>query len=133
MHATDGTLQQTPAGAPLEHRLRGRRGEREALDRLLASVRAGQSRALVLRGEAGIGKTALLGYLLERASGCRIAGAAGTPSETELAFAGLHQLCAPFLDRIECLPGPQRAALGTALGLRGGDAPDRFAVGLAVL
>ena len=103
------------------------------LDRLLASVRAGQSRALVLRGEAGIGKTALLGYLLERASGCRIARAAGAESEMELAFAGLHQLCAPFLDRIECLPDPQRAALGAAFGLRDGDAPDRFAVGLAVL
>ncbi len=88
---------------------------------------------LVLRGEAGVGKTALLGYLLERASGCRIARAAGVESETELAFAGLHQLFAPFLDRLERLPGPQRHALGTAFSLQGGDAPDRFAVGLAVL
>jgi len=133
MHATDGTDAQTLAGTWLERRLHGRRGEREVLDRLLASVRAGQSRVLVLRGEAGIGKTALLGYLLERASGCRIARAAGVESEMELAFAGLHQLCAPFLDRIECLPDPQRAALGAAFGLRDGDAPDRFAVGLAVL
>jgi len=133
MHATDGTDAHTLAGTWLERRLHGRRGEREVLDRLLAGVRAGQSRVLVLRGEAGIGKTALLGYLLERASGCRIARAAGVESEMELAFAGLHQLCAPFLDRIECLPDPQRAALGTAFGLRDGDAPDRFAVGLAVL
>ena len=133
MHGTDGTGAHTLAGAWPGRRLCGRRGEREVLDRLLAGVRAGQSRVLVLRGEAGIGKTALLGYLLERASGCRIARAAGVESEMELAFAGLHQLCAPFLDRIECLPDPQRAALGTALGLRHGDAPDRFAVGLAVL
>jgi DNA-binding CsgD family transcriptional regulator len=133
MHATDGTDAHTLTGPWLERRLRGRRGECEVLDRLLASVRAGQSRVLVLRGEAGIGKSALLGYLLECASGCRIARAAGAESETELAFAGLHQLCAPFLDRIECLPDPQRAALGTAFGLQGGDAPDRFAVGLAVL
>ena len=114
-------------------RLRGRRSECEALDRLLASVRAGQSQVLVLRGEAGAGKTALLDYLLERASGCRIAQAAGVESEMELAFAGLHQLCAPFLDRLDRLPGPQRDALGTAFSLRDGDTPDRFAVGLAVL
>src|SRR5437879_1104660 len=111
MHATDGTDAHTLAGTWLESRLHGRCGERQVL---------------VLRGEAGIGKTALLGYLLERASGCRIARAAGVESEMELAFDGLHQLCAPFLDRIECLPGPQRAALGTAFGLRDGDAPDRF-------
>ncbi|HET9969586.1 MAG TPA: AAA family ATPase [Streptosporangiaceae bacterium] len=133
MHAIDSTGAYTLGDASFERRLCGRRGEREALDRLLSTVRAGQSRTLVLRGEAGIGKTALLGYLLERASGCRIARAAGAPSETELAFAGLHQLCAPFQDRIEHLPDPQRAALDTALGLRDGDAPDRFAVGLAVL
>ena len=86
--------------------LLGRRSECEALDRLLASVRAGQSRVLVLRGEAGVGKTALLEYLAERASGCRVARAAGVESEMELAFAGLHQLCAPMLDRLERLPGP---------------------------
>jgi DNA-binding CsgD family transcriptional regulator len=133
MHGTDGTSAHTLVSASLERRLYGRRGEREVLDRLLASVRAGQSQALVLRGEPGVGKTALLGYLAERASGCRIARAAGAESETELAFAGLHQLCAPFLDRIDCLPDPQRAALSAALGLRHGDAPDRFAVSLAVL
>ena len=133
MHATDGTDAHTLSGAGLERRLRGRRGEREVLDRLLATVRTGPSQVLVLRGEAGIGKTTLLGYLLERASGCRIARAAGVEPEMELAFAGLHQLCAPFLDRIECLPDPQRAALGSAFSLRDGDAPDRFAVGLAIL
>ena len=100
---------------------------------LVASVRAGPSRALVLRGEAGVGKSALLEYLVRRASGCGIARAAGVESEMELAFAGLHQLCAPFVDRLERLPGPQRDALGTAFGLRDGDAPDRFLVGLAVL
>jgi DNA-binding CsgD family transcriptional regulator len=121
------------AGEAPEHRLRGRRGERETLDRLVTSVRAGNSRALVVRGEAGAGKTALLEYLLERTWGCRVVRAAGVKSEMDLPFAGLHQLCAPFLDRIERLPEPQRDALGTALSLQGGDAPDRFAVGLAVL
>ena len=114
-------------------RLLGRRSECAALDELVASVRAGPSRALVLRGEAGVGKSALLAYLVERASGCGIAQAAGVESEMELAFAGLHQLCAPFVDRLERLPGPQRDALGTAFGLRDGDAPDRFLVGLAAL
>src|SRR5215470_5398717 len=114
-------------------RLLGRRGECVALDQLVASVRAGPSRALVLRGEAGVGKSALLGYLVQHASGCGIARAAGVESEMELAYAGLQQLCAPFLDRLERLPGPQRDALGTAFGLRDGGAPDRFLVGLAVL
>ena len=113
--------------------LRGRRNECEAIERLLEGVRAGRSQVLVVRGEAGVGKTALLDYLVERASECRIARAAGVESEMELAFAGLQQLCAPFLDRLERLPGPQRDALGTAFGLRGGTAPDRFLVGLAVL
>jgi DNA-binding CsgD family transcriptional regulator len=114
-------------------KLRGRRNERETLDRLLASVRAGESRALVVRGEAGMGKTALLKYVIERASGCRVARTAGVESELELAFAGLHQLCGPFLDRLEHLPGPQRDALGIAFGLSSGEPPDRFLVGLAVL
>ena len=113
--------------------LLGRRVECDALDRLLESVRATQSRALVVRGEAGIGKTALLEYLAASASGCRIARAAGVESELELAFAGVHQLCAPMLDRLGRLPGPQREAVATAFGLSGGEAPDRFLVGLAVL
>jgi AAA ATPase domain len=114
-------------------RLLGRRSECEALDQLVASVRAGRSRALVLRGEAGVGKSALLEYLMRRATGSGIAWAAGVESEMELAFAGLQQLCAPFADRFERLPGPQRDALDAAFGLRDGEAPDRFLVGLAVL
>src|ERR1700682_5247430 len=113
--------------------LRGRRTECEALDRLLDAVRAGESRALVVRGEPGVGKTALLEYAVEQASGCRVVRAAGVQSEMELAFAGLHQLCAPMLDRLERLPVPQRDALRTAFGVSPGSAPDRFFVGLAVL
>ncbi|HKF31471.1 MAG TPA: AAA family ATPase [Jatrophihabitantaceae bacterium] len=113
--------------------LRGRRSECNTLDHLLADARTGHSRVLVLRGEAGIGKTALLEYLLGSASGYRTARSAGIESEMELAYAGLHQLCAPFSDRHERLPGPQRAALETAFGLRQGEPPDRFLVGLAVL
>ena len=107
--------------------------ERDVLDRLVAGVRAGQSRVLVLRGEAGIGKTALLAHLSAAAEGCRIARAAGVESEMELAFAGLHALCAPMLGRLGHLPGPQRDALSTAFGLSAGAPPDRFLVGLAVL
>ncbi len=113
--------------------LPGRRRECDVLDQLLDAVRAGESRALVVRGEAGVGKTALLDYLAEHAAGCRVARAAAVPSEMELAYAGVHQLCAPMLDRVERLPGPQREALWTAFGLRSGSAPDRFLVGLAVL
>jgi DNA-binding CsgD family transcriptional regulator/tetratricopeptide (TPR) repeat protein len=120
----------TTASGP---RLLGRRSECAALDELVANVRTGQSGALVLRGEAGVGKTALLEYLMQHASGCTAARAAGTESEMELAYAGLQQLCAPFLDRLARLPGPQRDALGTAFGLRDGDSPDRFLVGLAAL
>src|ERR1700759_230589 len=114
-------------------RLIGRRSECATLDELVAGVRAGLSRALVLRGDAGVGKSALLEYLAERSSGCGIARATGVESEMELAYAGLQQLCAPFLDRLERLPGPQRNALGTAFGLCDGDTPNRFLVGLAVL
>lgn len=113
--------------------LLGRQSECDTLDRLVAGVRAGQSRVLVLRGEAGVGKTALLGYLAASASGCQIARAAGVESEMELPFAGLHALCAPMLGRLRRLPDPQRAALSTAFGLDGGSAPDRFMVGLAML
>jgi hypothetical protein len=114
-------------------RLLGRRSECAALQELVASVRSGPSRALVLRGEAGVGKSALLEYLTQHASGCTVARAAGTESEMELAYAGLQQLCAPFLGHLERLPSPQRDALGTAFGLRAGDAPGRFLVGLAAL
>src|SRR5690349_7962611 len=107
--------------------------ERDALDRLVVGVRGGQSHVLVLRGEAGIGKTALLGYLAAAAQGCRIARAAGVESEMELAFAGLHALCAPMFGRLGHLPVPQRDALKTAFGMSAGPPPDRFLVGLAVL
>jgi DNA-binding CsgD family transcriptional regulator len=110
-----------------------RRTERSAIDALIASARGGAGSALVLRGEPGIGKTVLLDYAVESASGFRIARAGGVESEMELAFAALHQLCAPMLDRLVRLPGPQRDALGVAFGLRAGEAPDRFLVGLAVL
>src|ERR1700726_4639683 len=110
-----------------------RHTERSALDSLIASAREGMGSALVLRGEPGIGKTALLEYAIESASGFRIARAGGVESEMELAFAALHQLCGPALDRLRRLPGPQRDALGVAFGLHAGDAPDRFLVGLAVL
>jgi DNA-binding CsgD family transcriptional regulator len=113
--------------------LRGRRIECAVLDRLLAEVRAGQSRVLVLRGEAGVGKTALLDYLHKQASRFRVARAAGVESEMELAFAGLHQLGAPMLDHAARLPAPRRDALRTALGISAGPALDRFLVGLAVL
>src|SRR4051794_30142687 len=114
-------------------RLLGRRSECETLDRLLATVRGGRSAVLVIGGEAGVGKSALLAYLVERASGCRIAHWAGVESEMELPFAGVHQLCGPMLDRLDRLPAPQRDALATAFGLSAGDPPDRFLVGLAVL
>jgi DNA-binding CsgD family transcriptional regulator len=113
--------------------LHGRRVEREALDGLLAAVRGGQSRVLVVCGEAGVGKTALLESAIGSASGFQVARAAGVESEMELPFAALQQLCAPMLDRLDRLPAPQQGALGVAFGLRAGDAPDRFLVGLAVL
>src|SRR3982075_1926407 len=95
-----------------------RRSESEVLDRLLEAVRGGESRVLVIRGEPGVGKSAMLEYVVGRATGCRVARAAGVQSEMELAFAGLHQLCAPMLDRLERLPAPQRDALSVAFGLR---------------
>ena len=114
-------------------RLLGRDAEQATLDRLLAAVRAGESQVLVVRGEAGVGKSVLLDHLEDQATGCRVARAAGVESEMELAFAGLHQLCAPMLASLDRLPGPQRDALGTAFGLAAGAAPDRFLVGLALL
>src|SRR6476469_2835876 len=113
--------------------LRGRRDECAVLDRLLDHGRAGSSGVLVVRGEAGIGGTALLDYAVEAGSDLRMLRAAGVESEVELAFAALHQLCAPILDQLERLPGPQRGALETTFGLGAGAVPDRFLVGLAVL
>src|SRR4029077_16894889 len=111
----------------------GRQSEREIIDGLIAGAWAGQSQVLVVRGEAGIGKTALLDYLETKAGGCRIVRSAGAEAEMELAYAGLHQICGPLLDRLDRLPEPQRIAVSTAFGLIGGEAPDRFMVGLAVL
>jgi len=100
---------------------------------LVAAVRAGESRVLVVRGEPGVGKTALLDYLAKEAQGCRVVRTAGVQSEMELAFAGLHQLLAPMLGRSDELPVPQREALRTAFGFSAGAAPDRFLVAMAVL
>ena len=111
----------------------GRTSERELLDGLLARVRVGESEVMVIRGEAGIGKTALLRYAARQASGYRVAELTGVEAEMELAFAGIHQLCGTMLDRLNELPRPQRDALSVALGLTAGEAPDRFLVGLAVL
>ncbi|MEV6878300.1 AAA family ATPase [Amycolatopsis sp. NPDC051128] len=111
----------------------GRRTECEALDDLLAGVRGGRSAAVLVHGEAGIGKTALLEYVRRNATGCGIGRAAGVESEMELAFGGLHQLCAPFLEHADRLPDPQREALGTVFGMTAAPPPDRFLVGLAVL
>ena len=113
--------------------LRGRTRECTLLDGLISALREGESRSLMLRGEAGIGKTALLDYLVESASDLTVARAEGVESEMELAFASLHQLCAPMLDRRDRLPGPQRQALEIVFGLSAGAPPDRFLVGLAVL
>ena len=113
--------------------LRGRGNECDVLDRLLQRLRSGESSVLVVRGEPGIGKTALLGSVADRAAGCRLIRIAGVESEMELAFAGLHQLSGPILDGVERLPGPQRGALRVAFGMQDGDAPDRFLVALGAL
>src|SRR3984957_12105196 len=113
--------------------LLGRLPERAALSQLLDGARAGRSGVLVMRGEPGVGKTALLEYAVQAAAGLRVARVAGVESEMELAFAALQQRCAPMLDELGGLPDPQRAALGVAFGLDTGAAPDRFLVGLAAL
>ena len=121
---------------PSQHRRRvlwGRSSERGLLDRVVAELCAGRSQVWVLRGEAGIGKTALLDYLADQAAGCHVVRTAGIESEMEFAYAGLHQFCAPLLSGLEGLPAPQRAALGVAFGLQTGAAPGLFMVGLAVL
>src|SRR5215208_5389882 len=113
--------------------LLGRADERELLDRLLENVRGGQSAVLVVRGEAGVGKTALLHYCARQASGFRVVRLAGVESEVELPFAALQQLCVPMLGHVDALPRPQQTALRVAFGLSLGDAPDRFVVALAAL
>jgi DNA-binding CsgD family transcriptional regulator len=114
-------------------KLLGRRAECEELDGVLADAVAGRSRAVVLRGDAGAGKGALLGYVSERLDGWRVGRAVGVESEMELPYSSLHQLCAGMSDRLDRLPSPQRDALATVFGLSTGPAPDRFLVGLAVL
>jgi DNA-binding CsgD family transcriptional regulator len=113
--------------------LRGRATECALLDDFVSAIRRGESRSLVLRGEAGIGKTALLEYLIASASDLTVIRAVGVESDIELGFASLHQLCGPLLERLETLPAPQRQAMEIVFGLRAGGAPDRFLVGLAVL
>ncbi|MEV5572081.1 AAA family ATPase [Spirillospora sp. NPDC052269] len=120
------------AGDP-RRMLHGRQDERERLDGLLRAVRGGESRTLVLRGEPGSGKTALLNHLVGRARGFGVSRVVGVQSESKLAFAGLHQLCHPMTDHLPRIPAPQREALQTAFGLRAGPAPDCFLLGLAVL
>src|ERR1043165_4531174 len=112
---------------------RGRARERASLDGLLESVRESTSAVLVIRGEAGIGKTALMNYCARQASGCRVAQIAGVQSEFEMPFAALHQLCWPMLTALDALPERQQQALQVAFGLASGSAPERFVVGLAVL
>src|ERR1700750_1546509 len=114
-------------------RLRGRSRERERLGRLLTGIRSGRSGVLVVRGEAGIGKTALLEQLVEQAGGCTVARATGVQADMERPFAGLQQLFGSMLGPLERLPEPQRDAVEVAFGLRSGPAPDRFEVGLAML
>ena len=114
-------------------RLRGRRSECALLNDVVDAVRGGESRTLLIHGEAGIGKTALLNYVAESAGDLILLRAGGIESEMELPFASLHQLCAPLLETGEALPAPQREALRIAFGLAAGPAPDRFLVGLAVL
>src|ERR687897_389465 len=113
--------------------LRGRGSECALLDELVAAIRRGESQSLVLRGEAGIGKTALLEYLIASAPDLTIVRAVGVQSDMELPYAALHQLCGPLLDRLDNLPPPQRQAMEIVFGLSTGEAPDRFLVGLAVL
>src|SRR3954452_19267668 len=111
----------------------GRISERGMLDGLLARVRAGESAALVIRGEAGIGKTALLRHVARQASGFRVAELTGVEAEMELPFAGVHQLFAALPNRLDAIPAPQREALAVALGSEAGDKPERFLVDLALL
>src|ERR1700759_5052577 len=118
-----------PAGLVLQDR----RNECRLLDGLSDRALAGRGGTLVLQGQAGVGKTALLEYAVASASGLTVLRAAGVESERELAVAALHQVCAPLLDRLDRLPGPQRDALATAFGMAAGAVPDRFFVGLAVL
>lgn len=120
-------------GPTADRMLRGRDAECRTLDELLAMARSGHSGVLVIRGEPGIGKSALLDYAAENSPGFQVIRIAGVETEMELPFAGLHQLCGPLLGRIERLPVPQRDALRVAFGIQAGDPPDRFLVSVAAL
>src|SRR5262249_37407988 len=113
--------------------LRGRTAEIDRLDELVVAAREGRSGAVVVRGEAGIGKTALLGHVAFKGGGALVLRAEGVEAEMELPFAALHQLCVPLLGALEGLPSPQREALGSAFGLTPGSRPEPFLIGLAVL
>jgi DNA-binding CsgD family transcriptional regulator len=123
----------SPGVSEFEPPVLGRSGECAVLDELVGAVSRGESRSLVVRGEAGVGKSTLLKYLFESANDLRVLRAVGVESEMELAYASLHQLCAPIFDRLKDLPTPQRQALESAFGTREGATPDRFLVGLGVL
>src|SRR5690348_16673309 len=112
---------------------RDRVSERETLAKLLDAAKHGHSGVVVIRGEPGVGKSALLRYALANTAGFRIVQIGGVESEMELPFAGLHQLCAPMLKQLDVLPQPQQRALRVALGLATGDPPDRFLVALGAL
>ena len=129
-----GEMNAAPSGVGLpERQLLGREREREVLDRLLDGVRGGHGGVLVVHGEPGVGKRALLDYAVGAGPEFRVARTAGVEAEMELPFAAVHQLCSPSLEHVERLPAPQRDALAVALGLSAGSAPNPFLVGLAVL
>ena len=118
---------------PLAAQLLGRQREREVLGRLLSAAKSGDGGVLVMHGEAGVGKTALLDWTVEEGRRLRVLRTVGVEGEMELPFAALQRLCSPVLDRAESLPDHQRDALGVAFGLSAGRAPDPFLVGLAAL
>ncbi|RNG23527.1 AAA family ATPase [Streptomyces botrytidirepellens] len=118
---------------PSSSSLRGRAREQKMLDRLLLDVRDGHSRALVLHGESGVGKTALLTYLAGRAPAGRVVRTVAVETGSEIAYSALQQVCAPLLSHLNPLPAAQRSALSTALGLSGGESPGHLLIGLAVL
>src|SRR6266540_4301156 len=129
-----GEMNAAPSGVGLpERHLLGREREREVLDRLLEAARNGNGDVLVVHGEPGVGKSALLDYAVGAGPEFRVARTAGVEAEMELPFAAVHQLCSPSLEHMERLPAPQRDALAVALGLSAGSAPNPFLVALAVL
>src|ERR1700723_1892585 len=127
-------MSEVPSPVGLRHdRLLGREREREAVERLLGAARGGHGGVLVVRGEPGVGKTALLEHAVRSAPEFHVARTAGVEAEMELPYAALQQMCSPHIELVEQLPEPQREALGVAFGLRTGAAPNQFLVGLAIL